>query len=106
MSDEFCIPAKAEDLLNEDADLPFKIRRLHNFEDASPAEVEEYAEGRFSYKYYLNWSMSCVLAYSRHVHSLVCGGRSTVRYLQPGCLVRFGAGDFRQAVLHYEVRLG
>ena len=49
MADEFCIPAKAEDLLNEDADLPFKIKRLQNFKDAAPAEVEEYAEGRYNY---------------------------------------------------------
>ncbi|CAL5220968.1 g3074 [Coccomyxa viridis] len=49
MADEFCIPAKAEDLINEDEELPFKIRRLNNFEDAAPAEVEEYAEGTHSY---------------------------------------------------------
>ena len=45
MTNEFCIPAKPQDLINEDVELPFKIRRLHNFEDAAPAEIEEYAEG-------------------------------------------------------------
>ena len=45
MSDEFCIPAKPADLLNEDADLPIKVRRLQEFEDAPAAELEEYAEG-------------------------------------------------------------
>ncbi len=48
MADGFYIPAKPEELINEDAELTFKIRRLHNFEDASPAEVEEYAEGMYS----------------------------------------------------------
>jgi hypothetical protein len=45
MADEFCIPAKAVDLLNEDAELSLKVRRLHEFEDAAAAELEEYAEG-------------------------------------------------------------
>ena len=45
MANEFCIPAKPQDLINEDVELPFKIRRLHSLEDAAPAEVEEYAEG-------------------------------------------------------------
>lgn len=45
MASEFHIPSKAQDLINEDVELPFKVRRLHNFEDAAPAEIEEYAEG-------------------------------------------------------------
>ena len=45
MADEFCIPAKAVGLLNEDADLSLKVRRLHEFEDAAAAAIEEYAEG-------------------------------------------------------------
>lgn len=45
MADEFCIPAKPVELLNEDADLSLKVRRLHEFEDAAAVEVEEYAEG-------------------------------------------------------------
>jgi len=47
MANEFCIPAKPDDLLNEDVDLPLKIRRLHAFDAAAAAEVEEYAEGKF-----------------------------------------------------------
>ena len=46
MTDEFYIPAKPDDLLNEDVDLPLKIRRLHTFDIAAAAEVEEYAEGK------------------------------------------------------------
>ena len=45
MSDEFCIPAKPADLLNEDADPPIKVRRLQEFEEAPATEVDEYAEG-------------------------------------------------------------
>ena len=45
MADEFRIPAKPVDLLNEDADLSLKVRRLHEFEDAAAVEIEEYAEG-------------------------------------------------------------
>ena len=45
MSDEFCIPAKPADLLNEDADLPIKVRRLQEFEEAPATEIDEYAEG-------------------------------------------------------------
>ena len=46
MANEFCIPAKPDDLLNEDVDLPLKIRRLHAFDNTAAAEVEEYAEGK------------------------------------------------------------
>ena len=45
MSDEFCIPAKPADLLNEDADLPIKVRRLQEFEEAPATDIDEYAEG-------------------------------------------------------------
>ena len=49
MADEFRIPAKAEELINEDADFPLKIERLHSFEGAAAAEVEDYAEGIVCY---------------------------------------------------------
>ena len=45
MGEEFCIPAKPADLLNEDADLPIKVRRLQEFEEAPATEIDEYAEG-------------------------------------------------------------
>ena len=45
MSDEFCIPAKPADLLNEDAALPIKVRPLQAFEEAPATEIDEYAEG-------------------------------------------------------------